>query len=528
MYRKAYALLSANRDSAFYYFNEVVSASRDSQQLAMAYTNMGMIQSEAGDDFGAQESLLLSLRFLDEKEGKDHSSLVNDYNELGMTSFNLKNYDAAIGFYDKALRATHDPQLAQVVLNNKANAYRERKDYGRALKIYKTITGQTGGDGTAYARALTNMASTRWLQDPRYDAAPELLKALAIRRKEKDEWGQNSSFAHLADYYTLKRPDSALYYARSLYITAQRLRSADNRLDALEKLVRLAPPAESRGYFVKYRELGDSLQAARNAAKNQFALIRYNVQKEKADNLKLQQDNTEKKYQIDRQRFIIAGAAALIILGVFFMRFWYRKRKQRLELEAREAIKESELKTSRKIHDVVANGLYRIMKEVETQQDLDKATLLDNIDQLYEKSRDISYEEQTPPSPQKALFHERVAGMLNSFASDHVRVLSAGNTEILWELTNAKQQEEVWHTLQELMVNMRKHSQAENVAIRFTAESKKIDIHYTDDGIGIKGALRKGNGLRNTGNRIKSINGELTFDTGQEKGLKIHISFPAV
>jgi tetratricopeptide (TPR) repeat protein len=524
-YRKAYAFLSDKPDSAFYYFNEVVSASKDSQQVAMAYTNMGMIQSEAGDDFGAQESLLLSLKFLDEKDGKDHSSLVNDYNELGMTSFNLRNYNAAISFYDKALSATADEQLKLVILNNKANAYRELKAYGPALNIYRTITEKTGKDSAAYARALTNMAATRWLSDPRYDAATELFKSLAIRMKQKDEWGQNSSFAHLADYYARSRPDSALHYARRLYLTAQRLQSPDNRLDALEKLVRLAPPGESRGYFVKYRALGDSIQTARNAAKNQFALIRYNVQKERADKLKLQKDNTEKKYQIDRQRVILLGTFALIVLGAFFLRFWYRKRTQRLELEAANAIRESELKTSKKVHDVVANGLYRIMKEVENRPGIDKAVLLDSIDDLYEKSRDISYEGQTPHSKP---FHERVAVMLNSFATDEVRVLSAGNTESLWEHTNPGQQDELWHILQELMVNMRKHSGAENVAIRFGTGNKKIDIHYTDDGTGIRGTLKKKNGLRNTGNRISGMGGELIFDTSQEKGLKIQISFPVV
>ncbi|SDH16610.1 tetratricopeptide repeat-containing sensor histidine kinase [Mucilaginibacter gossypii] len=524
-YRKAYAFLSNKPDSAFYYFNEVVSASKDSQQVAMAYTNMGMIQSEAGDDFGAQESLLLSLKFLDEKDGKDHSSLVNDYNELGMTSFNLKNYGAAIRFYDRALAATADEQLKLVILNNKANAYREQKAYGPALNIYRTITGKTGKDKAAYARALTNMAATQWLNDPRYDAAPDLLKALAIRVEEKDEWGQNSSFAHLADYYTPSRPDLALSYARRLYAMAQRLQSPDNRLDALEKLVRLAPPKESRGYFVKYRELGDSIQTARNASKNQFALIRYNVQKERADKLKLQKENTEKKYQIDRQRAVIVGTFILIVLGVFFLRFWYRKRRQRLELEAANAIRESELKTSKKVHDVVANGLYRIMKEVENGSGIDKAVLLDSIDNLYERSRDISYEDQRP---QIKPFHERVGTMLNSFATDRIRVLSAGNTENLWEHTNAGQQDELWHILQELLVNMRKHSQAENVALRFNVEGKKIHIHYTDDGRGISGTLKKKNGLRNTGNRIKSMGGELNFDTDQEKGLKIHITFPAI
>jgi signal transduction histidine kinase len=76
------------------------------------------------------------------------------------------------------------------------------------------------------------------------------------------------------------------------------------------------------------------------------------------------------------------------------------------------------------------------------------------------------------------------------------------------------------------MVNMKKHSSASNVAVRFENQQDQIIIYYADNGVGMQADTPRNNGLRNTGNRINSINGAINFDATVEKGLKIQISFP--
>jgi tetratricopeptide (TPR) repeat protein len=522
-YKKAYAWLSRQNDSAFYYFNQVVSSSRDSLQIAMAYNNMAVIQSDAGDDFGAQESLSMSLKFLDENKVQDRSCLANNFNELGRTSFNLKNGDAAIAFYNRAIRFTGDSLGKLLILNNKANAFQQQKDYPQALKLYREVMAQSGTSGAAYARVLTNMATTKWLADPRYHAAPELLKALDIRRQEKDLWGQNSSFAHLADYYLPSQPDSALFYARAMYAIARHLNNPDDQLEALEKLVRVAEPADVRQYFKRYRQLGDSVQTARNAAKNQFALIRYNVEKQKTENLGLQKENAEKRYQITYQQILLGFAVFVLLAGAGFGVFWYRKRKQRMELEKQAEIRDNRLKTAKKVHDVLANGLYRLMSGVENEENLDKEALLDNLEDLYERTRDISYGE---PDLAGGDFHAALSELLTAFAAADVRVGLVGNTEGLWAGVDVPARQELYYILQELMVNMKKHSGAKNVAVLFERAGNRVAVHYADDGRGIPAGTRYKNGLTNTGNRINAIRGEINFDSHAGKGLEVRITFP--
>lgn len=519
---KGESFFNINNDSAFYYFNLVATSATDSLEIAMAYTYMGIIQAYGGDHYGGQESLLKSLTYLDEHKEKDQECLSSDYHELGNVCLNLKNYDAAIDYYQKALKYIKDPNTQAIALNSIALTYQKKGDYDQAMDLYQSLLVKNTTKKKEYARALSNYAKTKWLKDSSYPAAAELKQAMQIRKESNDIRGLNASYAHLSDFYATSLPDSALYYAEKMYDIARQINSPGSEAEALSKLITLSPTKLLKPYFIRYQYLTDSIQTAKNAAKNQFALIRYEAEKNKADNLQLQKDNTQKEIQLIVQRFI----ALLIILFlisvsvVIFLR--YRRRQQQLEIISRQKIQENELKTSQKVHDVVANGLYRIMADIQYKESINKDQLIDKIEDLYERSRDISYER---PTTSNLPFHEEIAALLTSFASGNLRILIAGNDPKLWDHTDAQARHEVAHILQELLVNMKKHSQAQSVLIKFECQNDQVHIHYTDDGVGLPPQFKYGNGLQNTENRIKKIGGRYTFER-PAKGLKIHISFP--
>lgn len=506
-------------DSAFRIFNQAKEFgidNKDSLSVASSLINMAILLTNAGDYFGGQETSLEANKYLNEIDTNHHYYLGSNYNNLGIATYNLKDYNNSLRLYDSAIKFSDDSLDTHLYLNNKAKVFQEIKDYKSALKIYDQILRKTSKNEQEYARVLTNIANTKWLENPRYNPVPEFLKSLQIRKEENDLWGQNSSYAHLSDYYILKQPDTALFYAKNMYKIAQTIKSADDQLEALQKLIKLSPPKETKYFFNVYEKLSDSVQTARSAAKNQFALIRYDTEKSKADNLVLQKDNEGKRYQII---ILSIGILLLTIAGTL----WYKKRKQRLELEAQNTIRENKLKTSQKVHDVVANGLYRIMNKLDNQESLKDNPIVNEIEELYEQSRDLSYEK---PESKNQSFNEKISELLKSFASENTRVILVGNSAPLWEKVPGQTRDEIEHILQELMVNMGKHSRASDVVIKFEQVQQKINIQYTDNGIGIAGKVQPNNGLTNTGTRIDAIGGTITFDTKVEKGLKIQISFP--
>jgi signal transduction histidine kinase len=519
-YDKAFDLREQGAtDSAFLYFNkakDIFLQQKDSLGAGKCLLNMAIISTDKGDLFGGQELSLNALKFFNKSLKDQYVFIKSNYNNLGITSNKLKDDENALRFYDSAILYSRDSLDTRILLNNKAKSYEGMKKYGASLSIYNKIINQTHKNQKEYARTLTNISTARWLQNPNYNPVTGYLKALHIRQEEKDLFGLNSSYSRLADYYTTKAPDSAMGYARRMYTIAKQINSPDDQLQALQKLIKLGSPTETKAYFKIYQKFMDSLETVRNAAKNQFALIKYETEKNKADNLILQQDNAKRKYQMI---LLITVTLLIVIAGIL----WYRKRKQQLAHEAQTTIRDNQLKTSKRVHDVVANGLYRVMAEIENQQEVDKEGVLDKIEDLYEKSRDISYEK---PQVFDLGFDEKISALLKSFATENTKVIIVGNSAELWEEANSNVRYELEHILQELMVNMKKHSRASHVVLRFEHTKEQIRILYTDNGTGLTKDNSFGNGLRNTGNRIDAIKGAITFESSVGTGLKIQISFP--
>lgn len=515
-------------DSAFKYFSKAKNAfihQNDSFGAGKCLVNMAIILTDESDYFGGQEMSLEALDYFDPRNLNHSHYLGSNYNNLGIATFKLNDHDNALKFYDKAILFSDDSSDTRVYLNNKARAFQQSKNYNGALEIYLQIFDESFRNQAEYARTMTNIAVTKWLQNPDYNAKPELLTAFQIRQEEKDIWGQNSSYTHLSDYYTKNQVDSALFYARKRYQTAKVLKSADDQIEGLKKLIRLSPPDSVKTYFETYQRLRDSVQLARSAAKNQFALIRYEVEKNKADNLRLEQENAAKAYEVNRQR-VVSGSAIFLAFGFGLSGYyWYRRRKERLELEARGKIRDYQLKTSKKVHDVVANGIYGVMKEIEYQDQADKEDILDRLEEMYEKSRDISYEDEAITLEQPD-FADEVARTLKSFASNETKVFIVGNAASLWKAVPEGAKRDLMPVLQELMVNMDKHSHARSVVVKFEQADKRLHVHYSDDGMGLPAPLQKGNGLRNTENRIEGLGGHITFDSIEGKGLKVLITIP--
>jgi two-component sensor histidine kinase len=313
-------------------------------------------------------------------------------------------------------------------------------------------------------------------------------------------------------------PDSALFYSAKMYHGSNSLHSAQDQMEALQKLIQLSPTEESRRYFSRYRILEDSVQNAWSSARNQFALIRYETEKHKANNLLLQ-----KKAAV-RNAWIIS-LAILLIAGSISGIVWYKRRERHLALKAANAVRESQLKTSKKVHDVVANGLYRLMSEVENVAEFDRERVLDDMEILYERSRDISYDDQEA-NFNTGDFQNAVSSLLMSFATPETRVVIVGNTGGLWLGVSQDAKDNLYYVLQEFMVNMTKHSEASSVAIRFERKEDNIKVFYTDNGAGLPEDAIFNNGLTNTGNRIRSINGRITFGKGTTGGLNIQIQIP--
>ena len=518
-------------DSAYAYFNQakyIFFKQNNKSQAAKCLINMGYISKDKGDFFGSQELTIEAIKLLNSKEKDKREILSSAYNSLGQSTHNLGNYKEAIHYYKKAIEYSTDETVFIINENNIANSYRYNEQFDEAIEIYQDLLKNKKiiESPKEYARVLDNLGYTKWLQNKHLNVEEDLNKALTIRLNENDLWGQNASYAHLIDYYSNVDYKKALDYAYKRKKIAFENNSVDDQLEVYQQLILLENPTNSKRYFEAYQKLNDSIQLVRSKSKNQFALVRYDSEKNKADFLKAEAENEKKKNDILRL-YILIG---LLVVLFGFAYFLYRKRKQKLEqekvlLEQEKVleVKKTELKYSKKVHDKVANGIYHVMSDIENQSELKREEILDKLELVYEISRDISYEKID--NYQQDNFADILSQLLSSYDSEQVKIFLIGNENSIWKKASANAKTEVFLVLQELLTNMKKHSEASRVILNFKEENQQIIINYSDNGIGIS-ELKLKNGLKNTVSRISSLNGDVIFETENINGLKIIITFP--
>ena len=146
---------------------------------------------------------------------------------------------------------------------------------------------------------------------------------------------------------------------------------------------------------------------------------------------------------------------------------------------------------------------------------MENLIILDDLEKVYNKTRDISKENQSFTSQEN--FAETLCFLLLSYQNEKTQIITKGMETIIWQKLSINKKQVLYRVLQELMTNMKKHSHATIVAITFQQERKLI-VAYKDNGIGT--SLKKGTGLTNTENRMASIKGSITFETTPNTGFK--------
>ena len=473
---------------------------------------MAIIQTDKGDYFGGIETALEAENYLKKNDSLTLQLKSSNYNNLALASERQGNYKNAEKYYFLALQNTEDKESKMIYYNNIGNNFLDSKNYSKAREYYQKALKTS--DSTSYARALNNYARSYFLENKDSNVLHYLLKALKIREALKDDWALNSSYSTLANYYKEKDRQKSLFYAKKMHEIAKKINNPDDELEAIQKIINLETPENSLKYFTEYQKLNDSLQTVRNNAKNQFALIRYETEKAKTENI-------EKENHIFRQKVAIAFLVTGLLVGLF----WYLRRKKRLEQEKEIEVKNTQIKYSKKVHDVVANGLYQAMVEIENQDELDKEKLLDKLEKMYEESRDIAHEDLNEQLEKE--FSVKLFEMISSYSSPQQKVLVIGNGQNIWQNISQNKLSEIYYAIRELMINMKKHSKATLASVKFEKSENILKIKYTDNGLGMGNVENKKlSGIKNTENRIENIGGDINFEKNLQKGLHVNISIP--
>lgn len=485
------------------------------------------IQKTLGD-FNSSENttvhaLLLSKSLPDSLRNKHKLGI---YNHLGITTNRQNNYLDAIKWYHKALELTKDTLKILGIENNIALASIRLGNYSSAINSLNTIIKLPilKKNKNLKARIVDNLAFAKSkLNYP--EAEEELLIGLGIRKEINDLPGQFASNIRLTEHYQDRNQNKkGLIYANQAYQIAGKLKSPTSKVEALSYLIDLKnnPSTEA----IEFKKLTDSIYTARDKAKNQFAKIRYETEENRRKILTLKAEKAEQQLIVEKQKaqnIIYLGLGILTLLSSIYLFFYLRTKYKKEKLQE---IYKTETRISKKVHDELANDVYQVMTQLQTKNNTDTTPILDQLEDIYSRTRDISRENNRIETG--AQYTDELRSMVSRYGSDQTNIIINGLTEEHWINIPALKKIETYRVLQELMTNMKKHSKASLVALTFRKEDNKIHITYTDNGIGFSEIQQNiANGIHNVENRINAIDGSIIFDTNTEKGLKANISFLA-
>lgn len=484
--------------------NDTLSTINDLRLLAIG-------EFKIGNNFNSESHIVEAINLIQSMSSKDTliDAKIGLYNQLGRIYRASNNASEAIKSYDNALQITRKFKDSVILLNNKANIFKDQLDYKNALDIYNLIYQKQlySNDNFQIALVLDNLGFVQSkLNLP--SALQNILKALKFREETNNLVGLHSSYKHLAEYY-LDRKDTttAAIYAEKVLSLAKKINSSSLKLEAISLLMSI----NKNPLIHEYKRLTDSISNAKQIAENKNAFLKYNVAEEQKKT-----QASQLLHEIEsRKRLVYQFLVLLILMILIGSYFIYRNRYRKARIEE---IYKTETRIAKKVHDEVANDMYKVMTSLENNEGID-SKVIDEMEKIYTKTRDISRENSAIDLHQD--FGTQLNDLLLGYKNHKVTIVTRNLSKINWEVVQEFNKTAIYRVLQELMTNMRKHSKATSVALVFHKSGSKIQIDYSDNGIGCD--LFKKNGLQHAESRITSLNGTIIFESKLGDGFKASI-----
>lgn len=527
---------NVKNDSAYFYFNKAIVLCNPKTDYAENYvyalTRIANIQKNSSDYFACEQTLTKTLPYL--KYLKNPKLATNVYTLIAYNYYYSFDYKNSVLYHLKALKLAQTSYEKTVILNDIILIYLSQERYNEAAELLvplvaKKIKHETDSKKTdnTYSLLLDNLGYCYCkIGNPK--ALDCLNKSLKIKLEQKDYYGLIGTYNTLSLFYSKSNLKLSKMYAEKAYKSASKVNAALYKANGLAVLINKSEGDELKKYSLDFIKLVDSFMVARQKAKNEFSRIKYDSGIDRAENLHLKAQKTENELQLERQknRNIISYVIIFFTTSLSLSLYFYLTSKGRKEKDA--AMFESEIRISKKLHDELANDVYNTLLFTEftdLRQEENKEHLLNNLDTIYARTRNISKENSPVITDEN--YGIALKEMIAGYKTHNLNIILNGFDLILWNEIEKNKKIILYRVLQELFSNMKKHSEATLVSITFKNIKKNLTIIYNDNGVGTgKRKLILKNGLQNVESRIKTINGNIIFDNNSEKGFRLSFSFP--
>jgi signal transduction histidine kinase len=511
------------KDSAYYFYNkskQLYLDLNDSIQLGKSLFQLSIIESDFGNFSNSDSTAVQTLKYL---KGRKTNIIGAIYNCLAINSKKRYLYKDAISYYETALKFSKSKNSKIIYNSNIANVFKEQTNYSKAIEILEDLLKDSISNQKTKGRIIANLAHIRWLKNSKENVVKDLLLSESIAKKETDNYGLMTSYAHLSDYYKKANKKSSLLYAKKFYQFSKKENSVRGQIEAIEKIVALQTPQKAVKYYKESIRLRDIIKEEETKRQYKFSKIKYNYEeeeKQKSKFEKLAAKNLLIAEQEHSQKKSVLIFGIILTSGLFF--YIYRRKQQHKKRILQESYN-TETRIAKKLHDELGNDIFNTLTKIQNPN-IKTEEIVNDLDKIYLQTRAISHENDSIEIGIN--FENYFRGLVSSYNSDSCKIILKDLSSL--ELNNLSKDKQIvlYRVFNELFVNMKKHSKASLVVLSCKKINNDVEIIYVDNGIGFKeNTIVFKNGLKNMVTRLKMINGTINFENKQDRGLKATIHF---
>lgn len=499
--------------------------------IGSCYFNLGILYRQTNHFKKARAYTLKALNIFANR--RDNRRLIKAYNQLGVLHYEVSDYERALQYYHQNLRLRKQLgsiQNIQGVYNNIGLVYLKLQKLDSAQYfIKKSIELSIKKNDLQTLTQAYNDQGLILVQQKKYKRAVDYFtKALQLANKTENKSSREKSLEYLSNAYA-------------------KMEQYDNAFK----------------YFDDYKGARDSLETNFRKAMD----YKDNYEKEKHQRELLEKDQKIKNTELARLKeysfrqtlanyFFGVGLLLSLIIVFAIIKNYQERRKvrqkqQRIDkllgdqeflalskmLEGQEQERE---RVAQDLHDRLG-GMLSVVKlqftalsesvdwvKLEHEQKYDKA--MDLLDETCNSVRKVSHDISAKPLQKFGLIPALNDLKVNIEATQTltVEVIDTGFEK---QRLPAKYESQVYRMVQELLGNVLKHADAEEVEIQLYWKHEEANLHISveDNGRGFDVEMAKragGLGLAGIESRVWALSGECSIDSSLSKGTTVMIDIP--
>jgi signal transduction histidine kinase/Tfp pilus assembly protein PilF len=543
-------------DSAVIYFHQaekIFLKFNDNARVGRMQIKMATAKFKERDYIGSEKSAVLALNNL--RLANDKLLEYEAYNLLGITCIEIKDYDKAKEYFERAFTIAEKEQLEElgqyqskaITLNNLGLVNLKSEKYAVALNYFKQAIKNPNlieEHPSLYAIILTNIGTCNTKLENFSSLPNDFHVALKIRQTENNIPQIIDSYLALSEYYHVKNQnDSARYYANNGFSLSKESKILNLQLQSISQLRRVEPEKENI-YSKIYITLSDSLIASERKSSEKFARIEFET-----DEFRRQKE----QLAIQNRNIIIFTLFAFFIGALLFVIRFQRNRNTQLQMKeaqqkANEEIYNLMLSQQKKLDEVIQKEKQRIAQELHdgvlgrlfgARLNLDSLNKKDDPKAIESRNHYIS-ELKTIEQDIREISHElnrEKYALINNFVTiitnlfeeqktiSEAKLTATIDSSINWSKIDNTVKINLYRIIQESFQNINKYAKATTILVSLEKDKENLKLLITDDGIGFDVTKKsKGIGIQNIEARVKACHGKFEITSSKGAGTTIKIS----